>query len=161
MTLVKPQQFRNIARRCASQQSRVISAQYFENDGQSSHLHTSANSPLVAGTNISAQSQLASQDRSRASISHAYWTEANLRDDGIFDGRDLLNFQTLHELQVNASIAFAENKLFGTYAKKEGSDETFEWMTFREYGDKVNQCRSVLKDLGKTLNIAAMFGRGK
>jgi len=148
MTLVKPQQFRNIARRCASQQSRVISAQYFENDGQSSHLHTSANSPLVAGTNISAQSQLASQDRSRASISHAYWTEANLRDDGIFDGRDLLNFQTLHELQVNASIAFAENKLFGTYAKKEGSDETFEWMTFREYGDKVNQCRSVLKDLG-------------
>jgi len=156
MTLVKPQQFQNIARRCASHQSKVISAQYYlGNDVQSHHFHTraSASSPIVTTTrtNSSTQNLSALQARSsRASGSvNTYATEANLRDNGIFDGRDLLNFKTLHELQVNASIAFAENKLFGTYAKKEGTgDETYEWMTFSEYGQKVEQCRSVLKDLG-------------
>jgi len=143
MTIIKPHQLQNIARRCASQQSRAISAHYLGSDHKSCHLHTYASSPIVTGKKLSA-----SQNLSRASRKHAYWTEANLRDDGIYDERNLLNFQTLHELQLHASIAFAENKLFGTYVKKEGTDETFEWMSFREYGERVNECRSVLKDLG-------------
>jgi len=135
MTILKPQHLQNIARRCASRPSRAISRQYLGIYGQTQHLHTYANTSTTKG----------SQDKTRAC---AYWTEANLRDDGIFDERDLLNFKTLHELQVNASTAFAENKLFGTYAEKEGADGKFEWMTYEEYGEKVNQCRSVLKDLG-------------
>lgn len=68
---------------------------------------------------------------------------------GLLDERNLLNFETLHELQDRASIAFAENPLFGTYTEQEdGGDSKFEWMTYKEYGEKVNHCRSVLKDLG-------------
>ena len=91
----------------------------------------------MTGKNLSA-----SQNLSKASRKHAYWTEANLRDDGIYDERNLLNFQTLHELQLHASIAFAENKLFGTYVKKEGTDETFEWMV------RVNVCIMCVCSLG-------------
>jgi len=140
MTILKPQNLQYIARRCTSRSSRAISAQCLGIYGQSHNLDTYANCPITKG----------SQDKNRAcrANAYAYWTEANLRDDGIFDERDLLNFKTLHELQVNASTAFAENKLFGTYAEKEGTDGEFEWMTFKEYGEKVNQCKSVLEDLG-------------
>jgi len=148
MSLVK-QQFRNITRRCTSQHSANISTRYLSGDNQSHRAHTFIRSPITVESCMGTRNRHpVLQDRIRARNANTYWTEANLRDDGIFDGRDLLKFETLHELQVNASIAFAENKLFGTHTKKEGSDESFEWTTFAEYGEQVNQCRSVLKDLG-------------
>jgi len=76
-------------------------------------------------------------------------TSQSLQERGILDQNNLLNFETLHELQTNASIAFADNPLFGTYTDGGDNDEaSFEWMTYREYGEKVDACRTVLKDLG-------------
>lgn len=65
---------------------------------------------------------------------------------GILDERELTVFETLHEMQVNSCEVYSKNKLFGTYAE---ASKSFEWMTFQEFADKVNQCRSVLKDLGR------------
>jgi len=76
---------------------------------------------------------------------------ASLQERGIFDSNNLLNFDTLHELQTNATIAFADNPLFGTYQGQEGEEDSpssFEWMSYSDYGEKVDACRTVLKDLG-------------
>eukprot|EP00536_Pseudo-nitzschia_multiseries_P000338 jgi/Psemu1/299994/fgenesh1_kg.4_\ len=54
-------------------------------------------------------------------------------------------FKTLHELQEHSSLIFADNELFGTYDEQ---SKTFKYMTYAEYNQKVNQCRSLLKDLG-------------
>ena len=75
----------------------------------------------------------------------------------IMDENGLLQFKTLHELQKNACVAFAENELFGTFVpsspknqkQKQGeqiSDGKFEWMTYKEFNKNVNRCRTVLKD---------------
>ncbi len=64
------------------------------------------------------------------------------------DEHNLLKFETLHELQSKASIAFADNPLFGKYVKPEGQDAKFEYMTYSDFGDKVDTCRALLKDLG-------------
>ena len=61
------------------------------------------------------------------------------------DSHDLLQFNTLHELQKNSSEAFGTNPLFGTHNGKEEGGE-FEWMTYEEWGRKVDACRTVLKD---------------
>lgn len=58
---------------------------------------------------------------------------------------DLSDFRTLHELQVKASKRYAQNELFGTYNP---STENFDYMTYAEYGNKVDQCRQVLRSLG-------------
>lgn len=54
-------------------------------------------------------------------------------------------FNTLHELQVNSSLVYSENELFGTY---EEESKGYNYMTYDEYNQKVNKCRSLLKDLG-------------
>jgi len=79
--------------------------------------------------------------------------EELLKERGIFDHDNLLQFETLHELQNHASVAFSDNPLFGTFTrtgtKEDGKDEgVFEWMSHKDYGEKVNLCRSVLSDLG-------------
>lgn len=61
------------------------------------------------------------------------------------DSNDLLQFNTLHELQKNSSEAFGSNPLFGTHNGKEEGGE-FEWTTYEEWGRKVDACRTVLKD---------------
>jgi len=66
----------------------------------------------------------------------------------ILDDQNLLHFDTLHELQMNSSLIFADNPIFGTYTEREGKDPAFEYMTYGEFGEKVDSCRSVLKDLG-------------
>lgn len=70
------------------------------------------------------------------------------------DEKNLLTFNTIHELQAHASAVFADNPLFGTYTEHEkdgGGDgkAEFEWMSYKEYDEKVTLCRSVLKDLGE------------
>ena len=74
----------------------------------------------------------------------------------IIDDQNLLRFDTLHELNTNASIAFADNPIFGTYTEAEGKDPSFEYITYAEYGEKVDLCRSVLKDLGMFRMYASM-----
>ena len=73
---------------------------------------------------------------------------ADLQQRNILNENNLLNFDTLHDLHVNASVAFSNNPLFGTYTEREGQEPGYEWMKYAEFGDKVTACRSVLKDLG-------------
>jgi len=78
--------------------------------------------------------------------------QASLIERGIFDDNNLLQYKTLHELQHNSSIAFSDNPLFGTYREKKNDngdvDASFEWMTYGDFGRKVDECRTLLKDLG-------------
>ena len=79
------------------------------------------------------------------------------KERGIIDDRALVSFETLHEMQVNACEVYSANNVFGTYTE---ASKSFEWMTYNEFGNKVNQCRSVLKDLGKSFSHAFVFYRG-
>jgi hypothetical protein len=67
-------------------------------------------------------------------------------DQGIIDERGLTVFDNLHSMQVHSCHVFRNKPLFGTF-----SDDTkaFEWMSFQEYADRVDQCRAMLKDLGE------------
>ncbi|KAL3922082.1 MAG: hypothetical protein SGILL_002396 [Bacillariaceae sp.] len=64
---------------------------------------------------------------------------------GILDDQGLTVFDTLHEMQVNSCKVFSPNELFGTYDEASNS---FLYITYDEYSQKVNQCRALLKDLG-------------
>ena len=78
----------------------------------------------------------------------------------VTDSNGLLQFNTLHEMNTYASIAFKDNPLFGTYKppvteeenivkdKVDAGKGTFEWMTYGEYGQMIDRCRTVLKDIG-------------
>ena len=72
--------------------------------------------------------------------------EKHFQDLGALDDRGLTIFNTLHELQVNSSLVFKENELFGTYAEK---SKSYDYITYDEYSERVNKCRTLLKDLGK------------
>ena len=86
------------------------------------------------------------------------------------DEYGLLKFDTLHEMNRNAVLAFAPNDLFGTYSNNgddniESSSSTsekkksvgggggggFEWITYEGWGRKVDVCREVLRDLGESI----------
>uniref|UniRef100_A0A7S4EPR5 AMP-dependent synthetase/ligase domain-containing protein n=2 Tax=Pseudo-nitzschia australis TaxID=44445 RepID=A0A7S4EPR5_9STRA len=71
--------------------------------------------------------------------------EKHFQERGFLDAQGMTAFNTLHELQVHSSHVFSENELFGTYQEQ---SKTFNFMTYDEYNQKVNQCRSLLKDLG-------------
>lgn len=68
----------------------------------------------------------------------------------MLDDQGLTVFDTLHQMQVNSCQVYKENELFGTYDEASNS---FLYMTYEEYNQKVNQCRSLLKDLGKGWKI--------
>ena len=72
--------------------------------------------------------------------------EKHFQGKGCLDEQGLTVFNTLHELQVNSTLVFSENKLFGTYDEE---SKSFLYMTYSEYNEKVNQCRTLLKDLGE------------
>jgi len=72
------------------------------------------------------------------------FSNKELREKGIFDARDVLVFETLHEMRVNATQAFHNNPLFGTF-----KEDKYHWMSFGEWGKTVDVCRNALKDLGK------------
>ena len=84
----------------------------------------------------------------QSTASFSTHSDLSLQERGIYDHRNLLKFDTIHELQTNATIAFADNPIFGTYTEREGQDAQFEYMTYKDYGEKVDTCRVLLKDLG-------------
>jgi hypothetical protein len=94
-----------------------------------------------------------------SSTSTTLSSEKDLTRDDVLDSDGLLQFTTLHEMNNLASIAFKDNPLFGTYKAplveenvvkdQKDAQGSFEWMTYGEYGQMVNKCRTVLKDLGK------------
>jgi len=63
----------------------------------------------------------------------------------LLDENNLLKFNTLHELGRNAVSAFDSNPLFGTHNAKKNE---FEWMNYKDFGEKVRLCRAVLKNIG-------------
>ena len=62
-----------------------------------------------------------------------------------------LEFNTLVDLQINACKKYSTNKLFGT---RRGN--AFEWMTYGEFGELVEETRKVLKqyDIGVNDKVA-------
>jgi hypothetical protein len=72
--------------------------------------------------------------------------EKHFQGAGILDDQGMVIFNTLHELQVNSTMVYPDNELFGTFDKE---SKSYLFMTYAEYNQKVNQCRALLKDLGK------------
>ncbi|KAL7581293.1 hypothetical protein ACA910_006060 [Epithemia clementina (nom. ined.)] len=64
---------------------------------------------------------------------------------GFMDDRGLTVFGTLHEMIDRSCQVFGPRNLFGTYSE---TSKSFEWINFQEFADKVDSCRSVLRDLG-------------
>lgn len=85
--------------------------------------------------------------------------QSALTREDVVDSDGLLQFKTLHEMNRNATIAFRDNELFGTYRAppqeenfvkdQEEKPGKFEWVSYGEYGELVDRCRTVLKDLGE------------
>jgi hypothetical protein len=67
---------------------------------------------------------------------------------GLLDNQGMTVFNTLHELQEVACKVYANNDLFGTFSEQ---SQKFEYLTYKEFGHKVEECRAVLKHLGKWL----------
>jgi hypothetical protein len=76
--------------------------------------------------------------------------EKTFQELGLLDDHGLSVFDTLHEMQYNSCQIYSQNELFGTY---DPSSKGFQFMTYAEYNDKVNQCRALLKDLGTFSSI--------
>lgn len=71
--------------------------------------------------------------------------EQEFHDKGWLDDRGLSIFKTLHENQVRSCQIYADNDLYGHYNEEAGD---FVYKSYREFGEQVDQTRSVLKDLG-------------
>ena len=72
--------------------------------------------------------------------------EQKYHDMGWMDDRGLTLFKTLHENQVRSCEIYADNELYGVHNDETGN---FEYFTYRDFGEKVNRARHVLKDLGE------------
>ena len=72
---------------------------------------------------------------------------------GYLDGHGLTVYDTLHEMQVRACEIYSDNDLFGSYDAK---DDSFNYITYGEFGEQVDTCRAVLKDLGEYLSLQVL-----
>ena len=99
----------------------------------------------VAGTHdIDSSTSTSTSSTSRRFITTDQ--EKQFQELGVLDDEGLTNFETLHELQVNSNLVFKEHDLFGTYSEE---SKDYHYITYDEYNQAVNQCRVLLKDLGK------------
>lgn len=73
-------------------------------------------------------------------------TKTNFQDQGLLDAQGLTVFNTLHELQETACKVYPKNELFGTFSEE---SLKFEYLSYEEFGGKVDKCRSVLSHLGE------------
>ena len=86
--------------------------------------------------------------KSNSSSSRRFLTtgeEKEFRGRGILDDEGMVTFETLHELQVRSSLVYSDNEIFGTFDPETGK---YDWITYAEYSQRVNQCRTLLKDIG-------------
>uniref|UniRef100_A0A7S3PYI5 AMP-dependent synthetase/ligase domain-containing protein n=1 Tax=Chaetoceros debilis TaxID=122233 RepID=A0A7S3PYI5_9STRA len=137
--------------RIVSQRTQQLARRYISNEKNTSSRSAAS---LIHNFNRNGHSDSKSsssraRSRSFSSQTSLQATPEFLREQGIFCENNLLKFDTLHELQKRGAVAFAENPIFGTYTDA-GGDPRFEYMNYREFGEKVDQCRTVLKDLGAT-----------
>lgn len=77
--------------------------------------------------------------------------EKEYQELGYLDDQRLTLFDTLHEMQVRSCEIYAENDLFGTY---NAEADCFKYISYSEFGEKVDRCRAVLKDLGTSRKAA-------
>ena len=107
-------------------------------------------SPIIPNCSASPVTPIINDGSSTTALQHRYLSSSSLQERGLMDDNNLLQFATLHELQRNASEAFASNPLFGTYeaadVENEDAGGEFKWMTYEEWGKKVDACRTVLKN---------------
>jgi hypothetical protein len=77
--------------------------------------------------------------RSMSTSNNAFaWSETNREKwlaQGIIDERNLVQFDTLHNMQIRSCQVFAPKPLFATYSPE---TKNFEWMTFAECKFKRN-----------------------
>mmetsp|Transcript_6941 Transcript_6941/g.14275 ORF Transcript_6941/g.14275 Transcript_6941/m.14275 type:complete len:696 (+) Transcript_6941:104-2191(+) len=109
-------------------------------------------SSVVAASNRVARTVTIARDldvsSSTLSTSRRFITtdqEKQFQELGVLDDQGLTRFDTLHELQVNSTLIFKEQELFGTY---EEESKSYHYITYDEYNQRVNKCRVLLKDLG-------------
>ena len=72
--------------------------------------------------------------------------ENHFKDLGYLNDEGLTIFSTLHNMQVRSCAVYAENELFGSY---DAAENNFKYVTYEEFGNQVDKCRAVLKELGK------------
>lgn len=53
------------------------------------------------------------------------------------------DFKTIVEMQSNACDVYADRRAFGS-RKGVGADSTYEWISYKEFGVLVNQCKNIL-----------------
>jgi hypothetical protein len=73
-------------------------------------------------------------------------SRADFQKQGLLDNEGLTVFNTLHELQEVACSVYSENELFGTFNDSSGQ---FEYLTYGDFGKQVEECRALLRHLGK------------
>lgn len=71
--------------------------------------------------------------------------EEEFRKKGLLDENGLTVFDTLHEMIHGSCRVYSQNDVFGTYNPQSAK---FEYMSYQEFGNKVDQCRSMLKNIG-------------
>jgi hypothetical protein len=81
---------------------------------------------------------------------NSFWTtvssKTQFQEQGLLDNQGLTVFSTLHELQEVACKVYSENNLFGSYSPLSGQ---FEYLSYKDFGNKVKECRALLKHLGE------------
>lgn len=110
------------------------------------------NGKATLGSSSSSSSYFDNSKLTPSSLSsiNSRFFASSTSSDSIMDENGGIKFKTLHELQRNSCIAYADNEIFGTYNPTIGIDGKgdFQWMTYKEFDENVNKCRAVLKDLG-------------
>lgn len=125
------------------------------------HVQSALFSNLTSSfSSVQQQQQHQPQSKDRRQIYHRYPSfstsaeNSTQYDPKLYDENNHLRFGTLHELQRNACMAYSGNEIFGTFvpssnqhdqSEEEGS---YEWITYQNFGEKVANCRAVLRDLG-------------
>ena len=105
---------------------------------------------LLRRTKVAAPSAVGSVlSRHLASLPFTAKESASYQSQGLIDERNLLSFNTLHEMQERASLVYQHRDLFGTYST---DTSKYEWIPYGQFGTMVDRCRAVLKDLGESIN---------
>lgn len=110
---------------------------------------TSLKPSIVAVSNRALEAVAVTRNVEPSSSSRRFITtdqEKHFQELGVLDAEGLTRFNTLHELQANSALIFKDNEIFGTYTEE---SKSFNYITYDEYNQRVNRCRTLLKESGK------------